>query len=134
MPPNATTVLSPNLAAPPVLGQILDTAAATSASTPAVYQILPPINIEQIEIDPNIDRTNSTKSFLNLDPLLAPAATLAPTSDHHSSLAIANANEVHNFGLEARDTLERFNTAAVRITNNVPTIQTTDQIIGAVSD
>uniref|UniRef100_A0A915JH72 Uncharacterized protein n=1 Tax=Romanomermis culicivorax TaxID=13658 RepID=A0A915JH72_ROMCU len=95
MPPSAITVLSPNLAAPPVLGQILDTATATSASAPAVSQILPPINTEQT----NIDRTDSTKSFVNLDPLLAPAATLAPTSDHHSSLAMANANEVHNFGL-----------------------------------
>uniref|UniRef100_A0A915IBE5 Uncharacterized protein n=1 Tax=Romanomermis culicivorax TaxID=13658 RepID=A0A915IBE5_ROMCU len=53
---------------------------------------------------------------------------------HCSSLAIPNANKVHNFWIEAHDTLEQLNTAAARITNNVPTVQTIDQIIGPVSD
>uniref|UniRef100_A0A915KWQ8 Uncharacterized protein n=1 Tax=Romanomermis culicivorax TaxID=13658 RepID=A0A915KWQ8_ROMCU len=38
------------------------------------------------------------------------------------------------FVLQARDALEQLCTATPRITNNVPTVQTIDQIIGAISD
>uniref|UniRef100_A0A915K8Z3 Uncharacterized protein n=1 Tax=Romanomermis culicivorax TaxID=13658 RepID=A0A915K8Z3_ROMCU len=79
-----------NLAAPPVLGQISHTAATTSASPWAVSQVPPPVNAAQTDIDPNINRTNSMESFVNLNPALAPAATVGPASNHHSSLAIAN--------------------------------------------
>uniref|UniRef100_A0A915JLL3 Uncharacterized protein n=1 Tax=Romanomermis culicivorax TaxID=13658 RepID=A0A915JLL3_ROMCU len=51
-----------------------------------------------------------------------------------NSLAIANANEVHNFRIEAHPAIEQLGTTAVRIINNVPTVQTIDQIIGAISD
>uniref|UniRef100_A0A915KHW1 Uncharacterized protein n=1 Tax=Romanomermis culicivorax TaxID=13658 RepID=A0A915KHW1_ROMCU len=64
----------------------------------------------------------------------APTATPASTTNHRSSLATANAKEVHNFRIEACDTLDQLSTAAARITNNVPTVQTIDQIIGAISD
>uniref|UniRef100_A0A915HEM8 Uncharacterized protein n=1 Tax=Romanomermis culicivorax TaxID=13658 RepID=A0A915HEM8_ROMCU len=58
----------------------------------------------------------------------------SPANDHRSSMAIANANEVHNFWLEACNTLKQLSTAAARITNNVPMVQTIDQIIGPLSD
>uniref|UniRef100_A0A915HLI2 Uncharacterized protein n=1 Tax=Romanomermis culicivorax TaxID=13658 RepID=A0A915HLI2_ROMCU len=64
----------------------------------------------------------------------APAATHALVTNHRSSLAMANANEVHNFQIKARNALEQLSTTTARITNNVPTVQTIDQIIGAVSD
>uniref|UniRef100_A0A915IN44 Uncharacterized protein n=1 Tax=Romanomermis culicivorax TaxID=13658 RepID=A0A915IN44_ROMCU len=35
---------------------------------------------------------------------------------------------------ETRDALDQLSTAAERITNNVPMVQTIDQFIGAVSD
>uniref|UniRef100_A0A915K309 Uncharacterized protein n=1 Tax=Romanomermis culicivorax TaxID=13658 RepID=A0A915K309_ROMCU len=103
-------------------------------SVPAVSQILPPSNAAQTDINPTIDPTDSSQSFVNIDPPLAPAATQAPAHDHCSSLATAYTNEVHNFELEVRNALEQLNTAAVRITNNVPTVQTIDQIIGTISD
>uniref|UniRef100_A0A915L9V4 Uncharacterized protein n=1 Tax=Romanomermis culicivorax TaxID=13658 RepID=A0A915L9V4_ROMCU len=62
------------------------------------------------------------------------AATRASTNNHRSSLAITNANEVHNFRIEARDALDQLSTAAAHITTNVPTIQMIDQIISAISD
>uniref|UniRef100_A0A915K2A4 Uncharacterized protein n=1 Tax=Romanomermis culicivorax TaxID=13658 RepID=A0A915K2A4_ROMCU len=49
-------------------------------------------------------------------------------------MAIANANEGHNFQLEVCDALEQLNTTAARIKNNVSTVQTIDQIIGTLSD
>uniref|UniRef100_A0A915HHV2 Uncharacterized protein n=1 Tax=Romanomermis culicivorax TaxID=13658 RepID=A0A915HHV2_ROMCU len=70
----------------------------------------------------------------NPDPPLAPAATIAPACDHCSNLAIANTNGVHNFRLEAGDVHKELNTAASRITNNVSTTQTINQIIGPVSN
>uniref|UniRef100_A0A915ING0 Uncharacterized protein n=1 Tax=Romanomermis culicivorax TaxID=13658 RepID=A0A915ING0_ROMCU len=66
--------------------------------------------------------------------MLDPATTLTTAHDHCSSFAIANANEVQNFGLEVSDSLKQLNTAAARITNKVPTVQTINQIIGALSD
>uniref|UniRef100_A0A915ICB2 Uncharacterized protein n=1 Tax=Romanomermis culicivorax TaxID=13658 RepID=A0A915ICB2_ROMCU len=47
---------------------------------------------------------------------------------------MANVNEVHNFRIEACNALDQLSTAAGRITNNVPTVQMIDQIIGAVYD
>uniref|UniRef100_A0A915J5G4 Uncharacterized protein n=1 Tax=Romanomermis culicivorax TaxID=13658 RepID=A0A915J5G4_ROMCU len=49
------------------------------------------------------------------------------------TVAIATTNEVQNYQLEARHALDQLNTAVASITNNVPTVQTIDQIIGAVS-
>uniref|UniRef100_A0A915JUY6 Uncharacterized protein n=1 Tax=Romanomermis culicivorax TaxID=13658 RepID=A0A915JUY6_ROMCU len=130
--PNSTLAPTPNLVAPPVLAQVSDTATTKDTRVPAISQVPPPTNPTHPEIDPNIDHTHSMESFVNLDLPLAPAATLAPTCDHCSSLTMANAN-VHNFQLQAHDALEQFNTTAARITNNVLTVQTIDQTIGAIS-
>uniref|UniRef100_A0A915JW78 Uncharacterized protein n=1 Tax=Romanomermis culicivorax TaxID=13658 RepID=A0A915JW78_ROMCU len=75
-----------------------------------------------------LPKTDSLDSFIHIDPLQAPAATHAPATNHSSSLAVTNAKEVHNFRTEACDTLEQISTATVGITNNVPTVQTIDQI------
>uniref|UniRef100_A0A915IE95 Uncharacterized protein n=1 Tax=Romanomermis culicivorax TaxID=13658 RepID=A0A915IE95_ROMCU len=130
--PNSTLAPTPNLVAPPVLAQVSDTAATKDTRVPAISQVLLPTNTAHPEIDPNIDHTHFMESFVNLDLPLAPVATLAPTCDHCSSLTMANAN-VHNFRLQAHDALEQLNTPAARITNNVPTVQTMDQTIGAIS-
>uniref|UniRef100_A0A915K370 Uncharacterized protein n=1 Tax=Romanomermis culicivorax TaxID=13658 RepID=A0A915K370_ROMCU len=109
-------------------------AAVICASAPAVSQTPPSSMAVQVNNDTTVAGTDSSDSFINIDPLQASAPTHAPVTNHCSSLAIANANKVHNFGIEACDTLEQLSTAAARITNNVPTIQTIDQIIGAISD
>uniref|UniRef100_A0A915KMX9 Uncharacterized protein n=1 Tax=Romanomermis culicivorax TaxID=13658 RepID=A0A915KMX9_ROMCU len=84
--------------------------------------------------DPIVTYTDSLDSFINSDPPEAPATTRVLVTDHRSSFTIANANEAHNFRIEARDALEQLSTATAQITNNVPTVQTIDQIIGTVSD
>uniref|UniRef100_A0A915IF34 Uncharacterized protein n=1 Tax=Romanomermis culicivorax TaxID=13658 RepID=A0A915IF34_ROMCU len=104
------------------------------ASVPAVSQIPRPSTTVQVNNNQTITITDSLDSFINIQPPQAPAATRAPVLNHRSSLAVANTNEVHNFGIEAGDTLEQLSTAAALITNNVPTVQTIDQIICAVSD
>uniref|UniRef100_A0A915ILD2 BLOC-1-related complex subunit 7 n=1 Tax=Romanomermis culicivorax TaxID=13658 RepID=A0A915ILD2_ROMCU len=52
------------------------------------------------------------------EPILRTPSSISTRPRPRSSLAIANANEVHNFRIEARDALEQLSTATVRITNN----------------
>uniref|UniRef100_A0A915IKP6 Uncharacterized protein n=1 Tax=Romanomermis culicivorax TaxID=13658 RepID=A0A915IKP6_ROMCU len=103
-------------------------------SVRAVSQIPPPSITPQRNNDQTVAGTDSLDSLIHIDPSQAPVATHPPATNHGSSLAIANANQVQNFRIEARDALDRLSTAAARITNNVPTVQMIDQIIGAVSD
>uniref|UniRef100_A0A915HWW2 Uncharacterized protein n=1 Tax=Romanomermis culicivorax TaxID=13658 RepID=A0A915HWW2_ROMCU len=94
-----------NSHAPPPLSKDPVIAAVICASAPALSQIPPPSTTTQVNNDTTVARTDSSDSFINIDPLQAPATTHA-----------------------------RLSTAAAQITNNVPTVQTIDQIIGAISD
>uniref|UniRef100_A0A915HV49 Uncharacterized protein n=1 Tax=Romanomermis culicivorax TaxID=13658 RepID=A0A915HV49_ROMCU len=93
MPQSSTTAPPTNPAAPVVLNLITP----SDAGTPAAVQMPVPPSAANPAMDLNINHTDSTDSFVNLDPPLAPATTLANTHDHPSSIAIANANEVPNF-------------------------------------
>uniref|UniRef100_A0A915JI87 Uncharacterized protein n=1 Tax=Romanomermis culicivorax TaxID=13658 RepID=A0A915JI87_ROMCU len=119
---------------PSSLSQNSTTVAATCASASAVSQIPLPSTAAHASNYTIVASTNSSDSFINIDPPQAPEATRASISDQHSSLAITNTNKVHNFRIEARDALEQLSAAAAQITNNVPTVQTIDQNIGAISD
>uniref|UniRef100_A0A915KMV2 Uncharacterized protein n=1 Tax=Romanomermis culicivorax TaxID=13658 RepID=A0A915KMV2_ROMCU len=111
-----------NSLGPPPLSQNSVIAAALCASALAISQIPLPSTAAQANNDTTVARTNSSDSFINIDPLQAPAPTHAPVNNHRSSLAIANTSEVHNFLIEAHDALEQLSTAAAWITNNVPTV------------
>uniref|UniRef100_A0A915HL20 Uncharacterized protein n=1 Tax=Romanomermis culicivorax TaxID=13658 RepID=A0A915HL20_ROMCU len=116
-PPPANSLL------PPPLSQNSVIAAAICASTPAVSQIPSPSNTTQANNDTTVPRTDSSDSFINIDSLQAPATTCASVTAHCSSLAIVNANKVHNFRIEAGNALEQLSTAPGQITNNLPTVQ-----------
>uniref|UniRef100_A0A915KFT6 Uncharacterized protein n=1 Tax=Romanomermis culicivorax TaxID=13658 RepID=A0A915KFT6_ROMCU len=68
------------------------------------------------------------------DPHLAPATTRTNYCDQPSSIAIVNSYEIQNLCTQPRNTFDQVNTAATRITNNVLTLQTIDQIINAICD
>uniref|UniRef100_A0A915J6H4 Uncharacterized protein n=1 Tax=Romanomermis culicivorax TaxID=13658 RepID=A0A915J6H4_ROMCU len=78
-----------------------------------------------------LTKLNANSDFVTAP--IAPAATGASITDHGSSLAIAKANKVQSFLVEACDALEQLSTTTPQITNNVPTVQTMDQIIGIVA-
>uniref|UniRef100_A0A915JWE3 Uncharacterized protein n=1 Tax=Romanomermis culicivorax TaxID=13658 RepID=A0A915JWE3_ROMCU len=90
---SSTTAPPSNSVPPLVSGQISNAATANNAGMLAMSQVPPPQDAAQQATNPNIDGTNSTDSFINLDPRLASTTTLASTHNHCSSIAITTAHE-----------------------------------------
>uniref|UniRef100_A0A915J9T7 Uncharacterized protein n=1 Tax=Romanomermis culicivorax TaxID=13658 RepID=A0A915J9T7_ROMCU len=112
VPPISAASATANLLMPRSSGQNYAITAPTYARASAVSQIPLPSTAVHSNNDPIVARTESSDSFINSDPRQVPTATRAPVTNHCSSLAIANANKVHNFGIEAQDDLEQLSTGA----------------------
>uniref|UniRef100_A0A915KDG3 Uncharacterized protein n=1 Tax=Romanomermis culicivorax TaxID=13658 RepID=A0A915KDG3_ROMCU len=118
---SATPAIVNSHALPP-LSQDPHIAAVICASALAVSQIPPLSTTTQVNNNTTIAPTDSSDSFINIDPPQASTITGAPQLQTQTKFIIS------------RDALDQLSTNAAWITNNVPTVQTIDQIIGTISD